>query len=77
MALVEARMDAVRADSEHAKGDYYVIPGFQYLARLYEQEGYLKDALSVARRAAKFGQLAAEVDRLTARLENLEATDAD
>lgn len=77
IALVEARMNTVRADPEHAKGNYYVIPGFHHLARLYEQEGYLKDALLVARRAAKFGQLAAEVDRLAARLENLEAADAD
>lgn len=77
MALVEARMDAVEADSEHAKGDYYVIPGFHHLVRLYEQEGYLQEALAIAHRAAKFGQLAADVERLTARIQNLEAADAN
>jgi hypothetical protein len=74
-SLVEARPEAIRLREDDATRMVYV-PAFGYLIDLYEREGFVADALVVAKRAAACGQGADEEGRLRARLQELEAEDA-
>lgn len=48
-----------------------------HLIQLYEREGYISEALEVARRGAALGQVSGEVDRLEMLLKDLAAEDDD
>ena len=47
------------------------VPAFEYLIRLYEREGFLAEALDIARRAVACGQGEKDFDRLTKRSQEL------
>jgi hypothetical protein len=51
------------------------IPAFGYLVRLYEREGFIEDALQIARRGTALGQKSDEEQRLETLLRELEAED--
>jgi hypothetical protein len=62
---------------EHKPGTFFLMRAFERLANLYETEGDFAGALEVAERGMRLGQeyLATQVDRLRARLAELEAED--
>jgi hypothetical protein len=73
VSLIQARPEAImRGTDEKSR---VAVPAFHYLIRLYEREGFLADALVVAKRAAAFGQGDVEQNRLTERIQELEAED--
>jgi hypothetical protein len=63
IALVEARQDIVN-DGTADNPQWLSIPAFDVLTRLYEGEGYIQDALAIARLGAKLGQDDDQVQRL-------------
>jgi hypothetical protein len=67
IALVEARPEIIGYTGA-AKGVASRVPAFEHLVFLYEGEGFLKDALDIARRAAACGQGTQDVERLEARI---------
>ena len=52
---------------------FFRITTFEHLIHLYEQEGYLFDALQVAEIAVKFNQQMPALERIKSRIANLEA----
>lgn len=73
--LLEARPEIARVEREDDESFGLHVPAFGYLIRLYEQEGMIEDALRIARRGTALGQRPADVERLEARLRDLEAED--
>jgi hypothetical protein len=59
------------------QGEKFVprVPAFQYLITLYEREGFLHEALDIAKRAAKAGQDPSDEQRLTERIAEVQAED--
>jgi hypothetical protein len=53
------------------------VDAFYRLVNLYENEGYLKEALEVARRAGRFNQAHHYFESLQERIARLEAEDAN
>lgn len=51
-------------------------PAFLNLVRLYERNGFLDDALAIAKRGAALGACPGEVERLIERIASLQAEDA-
>lgn len=51
------------------------VPAFEHLIGLYEREGFLREALDVAERAARFGQGESHLQDLRQRTARLEAED--
>lgn len=70
MALIAAQPDAVTDDTT---GDFYRISSISLAVRIYEREGYLREALEICDWAARFGQCADERTKLQERLSALEA----
>ncbi|MEJ7638182.1 MAG: hypothetical protein WKF75_09470 [Singulisphaera sp.] len=73
--LVETRPETVRETVQGRESTLHV-PAFGYLVRLYEREGFIEDALHIARRAAALGLAKVDLQRLEARLQELNAEDA-
>lgn len=75
VALVEAHPDAISHD---VQGEKFTpnVPAFHLLVSLYEREGFLRDALEIAKRGAAVGQGDADVERLRERLAEIEAEDS-
>lgn len=73
--LVEAHPNTVASDRAEGPA-YYTVTAFSTLIRLYEQEGYLHEALDVAERAERFGSGGKAVEELRAKVANLEAESA-
>jgi hypothetical protein len=72
--LVEAQADRIASDRQ---GERMMprVPAFARLVSLYEREGFLHEALAIAKLAARFDQGSADEERLEARLAQLEAED--
>lgn len=75
VSLVQSRPEAITHEGD-GKTFMARVPAFKYLIRLYEREGFLADALAIARSAAACGQGTDDQDRLTKRLQDLKAEDA-
>lgn len=74
--LIEARLDAV-SDEFSDEPRFYQVLAFAILINMYEREGFLHEALDVAERAARFGQVNEAQDRLLERIAAAEAEDAE
>jgi hypothetical protein len=70
--LVEAFPDDFKTDFGDSTS-YYAIRALGILIRLYEQEGYLYEALDVAQRAVKLDQEHKALEKLQGRIAQLEA----
>jgi hypothetical protein len=73
--LIEARPEIV-TDERDGERIYYGVGAFNRLIDLYAAEGFIREALGVAERAARFGQGGLELEHLRQRLARLEAEDA-
>ena len=73
--LIEAHPRAL----EYSPGQSYQVAAYERLARLYEGEGYLHEALDIAERGLGAGQehLPPVVERLRANVAELEAEEAE
>jgi hypothetical protein len=74
LQLIEACPDTIR----YERGDeqqFFRVPTFAILTSLFEREGFLREALDVAERAARFGQGSDTRDRLLERIAALESED--
>ena len=71
--LIQAYPDIVQVKNERA---FLLVTTLQHLIALYEQEGYLYDALQVAEIAALFNQQRPALERIKSRIANLEAEGA-
>lgn len=70
--LVEARPTIIRF--EHGgEAQFAQVLGMGYLARLYERNGNLQEALEVARRGSRLGQETSAIDDLRSRLALVES----
>ena len=67
--FIQVYPDIVQANND--QGFLSVLP-FRYLISLYEQEGYLAEALHVTEFAVKFNQELPALDRIKSRIANLE-----
>lgn len=75
LRLVQTHPEAITYD-EFSKGagpDYPRVSAFHRLISLYEAEGYLREALDVAKLAARFDQLPRELERLEGKVRALDA----
>ncbi len=74
IALVEAHPKSITFDTQ---GEKFVprVPAFEYLVALYEREGFLHEALEIAKRAVKAGQGSSDEERLSERIAVLDAED--
>jgi len=74
ISLVEAHPKSITFDTQ---GEKFVphVPAFEYLVALYEREGFLHEALDIAKRAVKAGQDSSDEERLTERIAVLDAED--
>lgn len=72
--LIEAYPETL----EYEPGQFFQVPAFERLIRLYEREGYLHETLEVAERAigSKQDHLYRKLEELRERLAALEAEDA-
>jgi hypothetical protein len=73
--LLEACPEAITFDRE-GEIQYANVVAFYRLISLYEKEGYLTEALEVARRALRFNQSQPDFESLQERIVQLEAEDA-
>ena len=71
--LIQAYPDIAQVKNERG---FLVITTLQHLIALYEQEGYLYDALQVAEIAAQFNQQGLALEQIKSRIANLEAEEA-
>jgi hypothetical protein len=72
IALVESRPDILQIGGED-QTFWANVPAFYHLMRLYEREGYLEDALAIARRGAALRQGGDDLQRLEQRVVALSA----
>jgi hypothetical protein len=56
--------------------NFLVVTTLQHLIALYEQEGYLYEALQVAEIAVKFNQQMPALERIQSRIATIEAEEA-
>jgi hypothetical protein len=77
LCWLDIELSEAYARLEHKPGTFFLMRAFEGLASLYETEGDFAAALEVAERGMRLGQegLATQVDRLRARLAELEAED--
>lgn len=75
LKLMEFLPEMARVSPDHMPQMVHV-PATRHLIRLYEREGFVAEALEIARRGVALGQEPAEAQRLEARLRDLEAEDA-
>jgi hypothetical protein len=71
--LIEAYPAITQAKNERG---FLVITTIQHLIALYEQEGYLYEALEVAEIAAQFNQQLSALERIKSRIATLESEEA-
>jgi len=71
--LIQAYPDIVQVENER---EFLLITTMQHLIALYEQEGYLYEALQVAEIAMQFNQQLPALERIKSRIANLEAEEA-
>ena len=74
--LLEACPEAISFDRE-GETQYANVDAFHRLINLYEDDGYLKEALEVARRAVRFNQAQNYFESLQERIAQLEAEGAN
>ena len=67
--LIQVYPNIVQVNND--QGFLSILP-FHYLISLYEQEGYLAEALQVAEIAVKFNQKLPALDRIKSRIAHLE-----
>jgi hypothetical protein len=72
--LIQAYPNIMQANNER---EFLLVTTLQYLISLYEQEGYLYEALQVAEIAAKFNQQGPALERIKLHIANLEAEGAN
>jgi hypothetical protein len=70
--LIEALPETI-AYEQRGEQRYYAVTTFDHLIQLYEREGFLQDALDVARRAARFNPDYPKVQELEQRVAQLAA----
>lgn len=75
LALVESRPDILRMGGED-ETFWASVPAFHYLIRLYEFEGYVEDALAIARRGSALRQGDDDVQRLEQRVAAIQSEKA-
>jgi hypothetical protein len=73
IGLLEARPRIVVEDE---RASALRVPAFEFLVHLYEEEGFLDDALSIAQRGKALGQGDQDIARLQARIQDLRAENA-
>ena len=71
--LIQTHPDIVQVKNER---EFLLITTMQHLIAIYEQEGYLYEALQVAEIAAQFNQQLPALERIKSRIANLEAEEA-
>lgn len=80
LCLLDLRLMEIVPDLARYSDDYMPhmvsVPSIRHLIRLYEREGFIAEAIDIARRGVALGQEPAEVRRLETRLKDLEAEDA-
>lgn len=74
--LIEAHPSTISFGTED-KQNYFGVSAFRRLIHLYEQEGYLHEALDVAKRAVRFHQGELALEHLQTRITQLESEDAN
>jgi hypothetical protein len=74
--LLEACPEAISYERED-EIQYAHVDAFHRLINLYENDGYLKEAFEVARRAMRFEQAEDDIESLQERIDQLEAEDAN
>jgi hypothetical protein len=74
--LIEAHPETISFERE-GKQSYFQVAAFNRLVYLYKREGYLHEALIVARRAVKFDQQQGTLEELQQRIAALELEDAN
>lgn len=72
IALVESRPNILQMGGEN-ETFWASVPAFYHLMRLYEREGYVEDALAIARRGAALRQGGDDLRRLEQRVAALSA----
>jgi hypothetical protein len=75
LSLVQARPEAIMHGT-YEKPIMARVPAVEHLIHLYEREGFLEDALAVARIAAACGKGTDDQNRLMKRIQELKAEDA-
>jgi hypothetical protein len=76
--LIRALPDAVRddyADRRPSGSEFYGVSAFNTLISMYEREGFLQEALAVARIAGEFDQGQHQIEEIDGRLAMLRAED--
>lgn len=73
--LIEACPEAISFDRDD-ETRYVNVLAFDRLISLYEREGYLREAIKVARRAVRFNQSQHDFESLQERIAQLEAENA-
>ncbi|MGI8427008.1 MAG: hypothetical protein ACR2FO_07200 [Actinomycetota bacterium] len=73
--LIQALTHTIRHESSE-ETNYYQVVAFERLIELYERDGFIREALEVAKLAKDFGQGGNDFDRLSGTLSTLEAEDA-
>jgi hypothetical protein len=71
--LIQTYPDIMRVPNER---NFLVVTTLQHLIALYEQEGYLYEALQVAEIAVKFNQQMPALERIQSRIATIEAEEA-
>jgi hypothetical protein len=72
--LIEAHPETISFERE-GKRSYFQVAAFDRLVYLYRREGYLHEALIVAKRAVKFDQQEGTLEELQQRIAALESED--
>lgn len=73
LRLIQSHPKTVQDELSGQNEDrYFHVTAFHRLVMLYELEGYVQEALEVARLAARFGQTAHDLERLEEKLSALE-----
>jgi hypothetical protein len=75
LRLVKAHPEAVWFDHPGTEAQYVQVLAFGHLRQIYEAEGFLPDALDIAKQAAEFDQMQEVAKALETRLIALQAED--
>lgn len=80
LCLLDLKLMELVPDLARVSPDYMPlmihIPSIRHLIRIYEREGFLADAIDIARRGVALGIEPTELQRLESRIQELEAEDA-
>ncbi len=75
ISLAESLPEAVSYEADGVVRQFGIL-SFSHLLRLYQNEGYLREALKVAEAAERLGQGSEEREEITERLRQIESEDA-